>query len=288
MIPIQKTQEKIQHKKERRQKTRGFFSSLGWVFLAIFLGFSIIKVWWYSAEYITAKFPNPSERGTFGDQFGAINALFSGLAFAGIIITILLQGRELSLQRKELEQTRDVFNQQKFETTFFQLLKLIQDNLANIKIKNSVKQDEKIVSEFEYNGSDANYMYYKQFYKNKFQQTNIEINIERHKFYSKLFFKELNSTFNVFLFSIQNSLKFIYISNIENKSFYFDLLKGQLTDADKIIIFLHILDENNSEFKKRVVDSELIKGIESEDLFCDKNQKMLYITTVNTLDIQVP
>lgn len=26
-------------------------------------------------------------RGTFGDQFGAVNALFSGLAFAGLIYT---------------------------------------------------------------------------------------------------------------------------------------------------------------------------------------------------------
>ena len=40
-------------------------------------------------------------------MFGAINALFSGLAFAGIIFTILLQREELKLQRKELELTRD-------------------------------------------------------------------------------------------------------------------------------------------------------------------------------------
>lgn len=45
-------------------------------------------------------------RGTFGDMFGAVNALFSGLAFAGIIYAIYLQTKELKLQRKELEQTR--------------------------------------------------------------------------------------------------------------------------------------------------------------------------------------
>lgn len=46
-------------------------------------------------------------RGTFGDMFGAVNSLFSGLALAGIIITILLQRQELALQRKELQYTRD-------------------------------------------------------------------------------------------------------------------------------------------------------------------------------------
>jgi len=56
-------------------------------------------------------------RGVFGDKFGAINALFSGLAFAGIIWTILLQ-------RKELIASRDSVSNQRFDNTFFQLLKM--------------------------------------------------------------------------------------------------------------------------------------------------------------------
>jgi hypothetical protein len=46
------------------------------------------------------------DRGTFGDMFGAVNAVFSGLAFGGIIITIWMQKHELELQRKELISTR--------------------------------------------------------------------------------------------------------------------------------------------------------------------------------------
>lgn len=38
----------------------------------------------------------------FGDMFGASAALFSGLAFAGVIIAILLQRQELRIQRREL------------------------------------------------------------------------------------------------------------------------------------------------------------------------------------------
>jgi G3E family GTPase len=34
-------------------------------------------------------------RGQFGDLFGAVNAFFTGLAFAGVIFTIFLQRREL-------------------------------------------------------------------------------------------------------------------------------------------------------------------------------------------------
>jgi len=39
-------------------------------------------------------------------MFGAANALFSGLALAGVVYAILLQREELMLQRKELELTR--------------------------------------------------------------------------------------------------------------------------------------------------------------------------------------
>ena len=48
-----------------------------------------------------------ANRGTFGDMFGAVNALFSGLAFAGVIYTVWLQTKELALQREELQATRE-------------------------------------------------------------------------------------------------------------------------------------------------------------------------------------
>lgn len=62
----------------------------------------VVGVWALSGYLLHAN----TDRGTFGDMFGAVNALFSGLAFAGIIYTILLQRRELELQREELRATR--------------------------------------------------------------------------------------------------------------------------------------------------------------------------------------
>ena len=86
------------------------------------------------------------DRGTFGDMFGAVNALFSGLAFVGIIYTVWLQRKELQLQRREMEETREELKGQKeqlaaqnetlrkqnFENTFFQLLRLHNDILNAI------------------------------------------------------------------------------------------------------------------------------------------------------------
>lgn len=89
----------------------------------------IIGLWFLTYFLLINKTPN--ERGTIGDMFGSINALFSGLALAGIILTILLQRRELKLQREELRDTRKEFETQnetlklqRFENTFFNLLNL--------------------------------------------------------------------------------------------------------------------------------------------------------------------
>lgn len=53
----------------------------------------VLVVWIVSAMLIIWQIDNWSDRGTFGDLFGAVNALFSGLAFAGLIYTIVLQKR---------------------------------------------------------------------------------------------------------------------------------------------------------------------------------------------------
>lgn len=46
------------------------------------------------------------DTGAFGDQYGALNTFFSGLAFAGLVIAILLQREDLKLQREEMREAR--------------------------------------------------------------------------------------------------------------------------------------------------------------------------------------
>jgi hypothetical protein len=45
------------------------------------------------------------DRSHFGEMFGSLHTLFSGLAFAGVIYTILLQRHELELQRGEVRRS---------------------------------------------------------------------------------------------------------------------------------------------------------------------------------------
>jgi len=68
--------------------------------------FIIIIAWIITGIVLWLVFKDWQKSAAFGDTFGFINSLFSGLALAAIIYTIYLQKNELELQRKELKFTR--------------------------------------------------------------------------------------------------------------------------------------------------------------------------------------
>lgn len=70
--------------------------------------------------------------GTFGDMFGGLTCLFSGFAFAGLIVTIRQQRRELNMQVEELERTRDEFAEQTKQFRMQNALQEIQGNRADV------------------------------------------------------------------------------------------------------------------------------------------------------------
>jgi hypothetical protein len=63
--------------------------------------------------------PDKVRDGTFGDSFGTLNALFSGLAFSGVLITLLMQ-------RIDLSEARQQNAKQQTESQFYNLLNLQQ------------------------------------------------------------------------------------------------------------------------------------------------------------------
>jgi hypothetical protein len=78
--------------------------------------FGLVVVLWAACWiFVPLIYNEPEKRGVFGDMFGVVNALFSGLAFAGLIYTILLQREELKAQREELVLTREELKGQKEE-----------------------------------------------------------------------------------------------------------------------------------------------------------------------------
>lgn len=67
---------------------------------------SIFILWALSGVIIYFLLDNWSDRGTFGDLFGVINSLFSGLALAGLIYTTYISRKDIIDQRDEIEINR--------------------------------------------------------------------------------------------------------------------------------------------------------------------------------------
>lgn len=90
------------------QTNRSWKLHIGFLLIVVLVG----AIWYLGGRLLPGHFSpggTPSTTGNagqVGDSFGVVNSLFSGLAFAGIIVAIFLQRQELIHQREELKLTR--------------------------------------------------------------------------------------------------------------------------------------------------------------------------------------
>lgn len=111
-------------------------SKIGWLFVA---AIAVLCLWGGSWGMVN-HFIEGEGVGLFGDSFGAVNALFTGLALAGLVYTIIQQEHEIKLtqsliksQEIALKIQNDAFHQQGFENTFFKILEILDSSLKDVE-----------------------------------------------------------------------------------------------------------------------------------------------------------
>lgn len=106
-------------------------------------------------SHLYAKIFFEGKANELGDSFGSVNAVISSLAFLGVFLALVMQQRqielqrkdlvlqrrelknntkELSLQRKEFEEQNRNIRLQRFENTFFQMLSLHHEIVSGLRI----------------------------------------------------------------------------------------------------------------------------------------------------------
>lgn len=213
---------------------------------------------------------NIEERGSFGDMFGAVNSLFSGLAFAGLIFTIFLQKKELGLQRNELKMTRKELKGQRksmelqnvhidiqnFEGTFFQMLKLHNELLASIDIS---KANGDV-----HTGRDCFMKVWRSYrigLKDKDETSDLDERKEQiDAAYNKLWTK-YESEFGHYFRSLYNVIKFIHNSNIKNKKLYTNIVRAQLSAQELLMLMYNCISRSESKFIPLIEEYSLLKHI---------------------------
>lgn len=187
-------------------------------------GAAVIGLWVVTWIFVPEWYPGAGERGQFGDMFGSVNALFSGLAFVGVVVAILLQRQELIAQREELRLTRtEVHRQadqlelqaktmqaQQFEATFFQLLGLLHEIIASYED----------IGQFHHRGS----MGLRDTMNRSHTESGDHLTIE-NEFPIRPYFKILTEILEY----IARHREFDYVS----------ILRAQLSDAELLLIFVY-------------------------------------------------
>lgn len=238
----------------------------------ILLWFFILIIWCANWYFLADK--AMEARGTFGDMFGGINALFTGLAFATLIYTTWMQKEELALQREELAATRSemkgqkeqleqqskTFELQRFETTLFSLLSIHESNLESVSIYGSLG-----ASAFRlfWDSIKGEYERHPAIFINNSSNQILRLVIDDYETQYSKYHEQLGRYFR----HLYRIFKFIHLSNIENKKWYASIIRAQLTSAEQIVLFYNCLSCHGKEkFKPLVEEYSLLNNLPIEFL----------------------
>ncbi|MYC78883.1 hypothetical protein F4X10_24215 [Candidatus Poribacteria bacterium] len=248
--------------------------------LLFFISLLVVSILWRYMPFDWLSYFFEIDKETqFGDRFEAINALFAGLAFAGVIFAIILQWLELGLQRQELKDTRaeikgqkETLQKQNFESSFFQLLSM------HSEIVNSMKLPREDLSGRECFG------YLFQGLKNTLE---IAIGQGRPKTevfnatYEEEFFSVFQPYVGHYFRHLYNVIKFVHEHEFfdekesKEKKRYTNLIRAQLSSDELGVLFYNCLSDRGVKFKDLVENYALFEDMPSE-VFIDPEDKERY------------
>lgn len=178
--------------------------------------------------------------------------------FVGVFFTlvgILLLYETLALQRKELTDSRKVFEKQQFENTFFSLLELYQSIVETLHYEDYSGTNAKGKEFFKTQKVNCfdSFAPSNSFYKNRKQAIDIYT-----KFYIE--HKELIAHYFRTLYRIFRVIDTSKFSDSE-KTFYSKIVRAQLSESELFMINYNACTAYGSKFRQLIVDYNLIKHL---------------------------
>lgn len=238
-----------------------------WLCYMIWAVLGVILIMALSFYIIFNNIGTWDKRGQFGDLFGAVNALFSGLAFAGLIITIRQQHKNLEYQQQTINQSKKDIKQQnetmkieRFENTFFKMLEVQQSIVNDLYAADShteeVKEEEpnnyalitkEILTKDEYRGRNLFY-YIFNLCEYEIENQFLPDSSLRHGLYSvikfrgKAYFDEFMTTtmFDHYFSHLYSILKFITLNKQleeEEKYKYATFVRATLSRYELVVLY---------------------------------------------------
>ena len=279
--------------------------SLLWIWIVIAI-IGVIAMWGLSWWGISKFINEPTNQGTFGDMFGAVNALFSGLAFAGLIVTLLYQKEELKLQREELRETRNELNAQKlefqeqnktmkrqrFENTFFNMLSLQQEIIANLSYEYHLDLricPQNLPEEFFYKSAPKIQLIGRKTFEGIYKHAVIEYNGVRYADGIVKILKQndyiaypvisVTTRFDHYFRHLYHIYKFVDTSDLIEDSERYDyacIIRSQLSDYELVMMFYNCLSTNGRDKFKPLIEKYSVFNNLRLELLAKMNDKEEY------------
>lgn len=217
--------------------------------IIVYCAFVLLLLWNQNFENI----PERLRDGTFGDSFGTLNALFSGLAFSGVLITLLLQ-------RQDLSDAREQSSTQQIESQFYNMLNLQQQVIQGFDLHVS-RNDSSVLIQ----GRDC----FKSWYR-KLRMAHATLRVTDKdsdelsraiKAYDKIF-RSHQGDLGLYFRSLYSVFRFIEKSKHIDKSHFSSVVRSLLSDYELIFLFYNCLSERGEKFKVFAVNYALFDNID--------------------------
>jgi hypothetical protein len=206
-----------------------------------------------------------SEAGQWGDTFGAMNALFGGCAFAGVLATLWIQRADLANQQRQLRETQREQHLQRFDSTFFQLLALLRELRLEVRADRPKGERTEVLE-----GAEA----LRYLYELSLSQCSVTVTPPLTKenialMYSastKMHKQNSLGPFFRILYSILRRISEDPVLTSAEKARYGNLVRSHLSTAEVGLIGLNGLTKESNNFSDYVTEFRLLKYLPDNSL----------------------
>ena len=239
-----------------------------WIFIGAAFALLVVVA---AVGFAVIRQMQPGQGVDLGDAYEGLGALFSGLAFIGVIYALAYQRAELKLQREELALTREemvrqrqemeaqnaTLAHQRFENSFFQLLKFQRDSMQAMRV--TIGPD----STFGLVGSAA----FRHVVENLSKRFVIvfvpplegeQLTETVNSSFEQACFSD-KSDFGHYFRTLYHLIEFVDKSPIEDKAYYVGLVRAQLSTDEIALLFYNGLNEQGGSFKPLIEKYALLK-----------------------------
>lgn len=191
--------------------------------------------------------------GTFGDAFGVLNALFSGLAFSGVVATLLIQS-------KDLNEARAQSARQQIESQFYNLLGLQQNVIQGFNGNSTTV------------GRDS-FRIWVVFLKARYEESS-NVSKPQELAYQKLWDK-YRGDLSLYFRSLYSVFRFVSESgHVDTKKFGV-AARSLLSDFELVVLFYNCIDSRGIKFQRFANEFALFNNLDPALLLREVDVKML-------------